>query len=192
MLDADPDNEQTAQALLRWHLSQGDNASALALLRDVAARSPEDPTGRLNVAPVHAGDRGSRSCAGRVAAARRHRNRERTLPPGSRAARFRARQSGRGDRRAPDADRGRGRHPGTPRSADLSRADAPRDGGPRRGGRSRRPGSGGGPAACRRAQDAGAPPHRGRQSRTGAAGSEFGLGASGERSGDPDAHGGGP
>ncbi len=50
MVDADPENDQTAQALLRWHLSQGDNASALALLRDIAARSPEDPTGRLNVA----------------------------------------------------------------------------------------------------------------------------------------------
>lgn len=50
MLAANPDNAQTAQALLRWHLSQEDNASALALLRDVAARSPEDPTGRLNVA----------------------------------------------------------------------------------------------------------------------------------------------
>ena len=50
MLDADPDNQQTAQALLRWHLSQGDEASALALLRDIAERSPEDPTGRLNVA----------------------------------------------------------------------------------------------------------------------------------------------
>jgi len=50
MADADPDNVQTAQALLRWHLSQGDNASALALLRDIAERSPDDPTGRLNVA----------------------------------------------------------------------------------------------------------------------------------------------
>ena len=50
MLDADPDNQQTAQALLRWHLAQGDEGSALALLRDIAERSPEDPTGRLNVA----------------------------------------------------------------------------------------------------------------------------------------------
>jgi predicted Zn-dependent protease len=34
MVDADPENDQTAQALLR----------------DIAARSPEDPTGRFNVA----------------------------------------------------------------------------------------------------------------------------------------------
>jgi len=49
MFDLFPENEEVQQTRLRWHLSRGETDAAEALLREIAAQTPEAPDGHLTV-----------------------------------------------------------------------------------------------------------------------------------------------
>ncbi len=49
MVEAFPANDSFWQALVRWHVARGDTDAAEAALREMAARTPDDPEGRYRV-----------------------------------------------------------------------------------------------------------------------------------------------